>query len=66
MGIKNQNDVHETWFVFFFLVFLLLYILYDLLEHIYKVYILGQRHFHNMKQPSLILYRGSDTIKSHM
>ena len=57
-GVRNQNAVHEPWVVLFFLVFLLLYVLYDLLEHIYNVFILGQCHFHNMKQPPLILHRG--------
>ena len=63
-GVRNQNDVHEPWVVLFFLVFLLLYVLYDLLEHIYNVFSLGQCHFHNMKQPPLILHRGRQMIYS--
>ena len=62
-GVRNQNDVHEPWVVLFFLVFLLLYVLYDLLEHIYNVFSLGQCHFHNMKQPPLILHRGQEMIQ---
>ena len=62
-GVRNQNDVHESWVVLFFLVFLLLYVLYDLLEHIHNVFSLGQCHFHNMKQPPLILHRGLQMIK---
>ena len=47
--IFYQNAVHETWFVFFFLVFLLLYILYYPLEDIYNVFILGQCFLKNQK-----------------
>ena len=64
-GVSNQNDVHEPWVVLFFLVFLLLYVLYDLLEHIYNVFSLGQCHFHNMKQPPLILHRGLQMITGY-